>query len=461
MQLAGAVHLMTRRAGGRRKRRLVPRCHHPRRHHCRRHRHRHLARSDSAAAAPRSATTAATTRTRSARCAATAAAAARCRRSPQPRHRCRPRDCRSARTTAACHATRPARTTASRHAAARAATAAAATVRRRPTPPAPQQHQPQEAPPGIRVSSWWQSPQQHVVQRRRPRRQGPTRRRRLRFSRRARRKIPGGRRASEPSGGSNDVEAAGPHHLSPDRNVVRVAGRRVAGHAPAANAARRRPDAEVRGGGPQGGGDAGERSRRGHGEPRRAVAAERAVGGHRALAGIVGRPQHQRRHHRGRAARGPGPDAHRADAGDALRELHRQDRRREAGQADGPRRQPGAGGRRARLRQPARAARQPDALHDVAEQGEDQGRLVAGAARSARAGQRAGDVPAHPARRAGDVLAGDLQLPVVAPEPGGADAAGDAAGNEHDHRRQRPRHGGAAAAGGSGCSSTRAASARR
>ncbi len=84
----------------------------------------------------------------------------------------------------------------------------------------------------------------------------------------------------------------------------------------------------------------------------------------------------------------------------------------------------------------------PTQFMALPDKGIDQGAVAARAARPPRAGQRPGDVPADPAAGQGDVLAGDLQLPVVAQEPGGPDAAGDAARYEHDDRRQRARHAG-------------------
>ena len=177
--------------------------------------------------------------------------------------------------------------------------------------------------------------------------------------------------------------------------------------------------------------------------------------------GLVGRPQHQRRHHRGgQTGTGQGPPRG-AHAGPALPRLRRPDRRREARPGLAADRQPArrrrrAGGHAARLpQQPRRATSRCPA------NGAHPGRHAARPARHPRAGLGAGRLPAGAARRQGHLRPGHLQLPVDGGPPRGADHPGDAPGHLDDHRRQRPRHRGRPGAGGSGSSSTPAASGRR
>ena len=90
--------------------------------------------------------------------------------------------------------------------------------------------------------------------------------------------------------------------------------------------------------------------------------------------------------------------------------------------------------------QPAGVPRRADPLPHPAGQGEDPRRLAAGQARLPRAGQRAGHLPAHPHVGRGDVLAGDLQLPVDPAEPRRADPADHPPGHQRHRGGQRPGH---------------------
>ena len=113
-------------------------------------------------------------------------------------------------------------------------------------------------------------------------------------------------------------------------------------------------------------------------------------------------------------------------------------------------------------RQPARFLAAPGQLHERCPTGDDQGRLAAGAARPARAGQRAGDLPADPASSGKATF-----WPVIfnyqstPQEPGRADLAGDPPGHQRDRRRQRARHPRRAQLGPAALLQRRTASARR